>query len=319
MLNRLLPGAAFILTAVLFFGAGCGTNSAISPPPPLSPPTQPPNRMRLYLSQGSVFSLPITNSSIPVATIGANGSGMAFDSTKRLFVASNGQVQVFTQPIASGAVPAFNLATKLDVTADVAFDATGDLLVAGRAPGLFRVCFKPTNCFTFPGFTQAVRVFAPPIVGSSAPTFSLSGSGGPFVPVFAYQGVALDPSGDLWVTAGSALSEYTPPYSAGSVVALTTNEAGVGIAFDSAGKMFVAGSSGVDVFQPPFSAAMTKAFTINSAGPRYLAFDQAGNLYVTTQAGNLLEFSPPFSSVSVPSVALAIPGAPSNSGVAIGP
>jgi hypothetical protein len=335
MRKLLLPLAILVLTATAVINVGCGTSSAQSPLPPPPPafgsptptpkpgPTSTPTPLpspastHLYLSQGSVFNLPITNASLPMATIGTNGLGMAFDASNRLFVASvSGQVQDFSQPIAAGASPAFTLATGLCPhvntfvceARDVAFDPVGDLFVAGSTNGGCNICL--------PWPLEAISFFKAPVTSSSAGILLYSQRiRGTML------GIAFDKSGDLWATDGTDLREYTPPFNCCILTpALTVVEPGVGIAFNGIGDMFVSGSSGVDVFQPPFTAAMTKAFTINAAQPRYLAFDQAGNLFVTTLAGGkLLMFSTPFSAASAPIVTLAIPGGDGLAGVAIGP
>jgi hypothetical protein len=50
-----------------------------------------------------------------------------------------------------------------------------------------------------------------------------------------------------------------------------------------------------------------------------MAFDSAGNLYVTTGSGQLLVFVPPFSAASTLAVTVSIPASPTIPGIAIGP
>jgi hypothetical protein len=304
-----------LAAATVILGIGCGATSTGAPPVlPTLPPTPTPQPVHLYLSQGSVYTLPISNASITALTIGSAGLGMALDATHRLVVArpADGTVQVFAAPIVNGATPAFTLSSGLTGANDVAVDLAGDLLIAGYKPMM--VCFFRNCRFVNRHQIQFVQA---PIASSSVATTMYVGTPVLFVNQ-SMLAVALDPNGNLWSTNGAKLFEFKPPFGPGATVASIIGEAGVGIAFDSNGNMFVATASGLDVFQPPFSGLMTKAFTINAASASYLAFDPSHNLYVTTTAGQLLIFAQPLRAASTPLITLNVPGG-SNSGIAIGP
>jgi hypothetical protein len=297
----------------------------------------PSTPSHLYFSDGlnpgsiRMFALPIAVASSPVATIAGDSgpAGMAFDASHRLFVANNGtgHVQVFTQPITNGAIPAFTLATGHVVCAhgscfssgaiDVAFDTAGDLFVASRQPTSV-TCDPTIGCFA--AYRGEITKFAAPVTSSSTASFVITD------PATLVTGVAFDGNGDLWAINGAALEEYTPPFSASSVPAISLPiRPCCGVAFDSAGNMYVNdGTAGVDVFLPPFSGSMTKAFTISQTLTGFLAFDAAGLLYVTTfnQPGGdgVLVFAPPFNGASSPVSSLGSGGGlPNQPGVALGP
>jgi hypothetical protein len=311
-MNAIHRSAIFLLTSALIASTiGCGSSSGVQTITPLGPTTPPtPAPQHLYLSQGSVYTLPISNPSVPTYTIGAAGLGMAFDSSHRLYVANpaDGSVQVCAPPIRRGATPAFTLSTGLAGADDVAFDAAGDLLVAGHAT--FQFCFK--ICRLDP--RDAIKVFAAPIASSSTPSASYAGS-----PFFSNLGSAIDQTGDLWVADGLRLSMYAPPFN-GAAVNFAVGEPGSGIALDSTGDLYVCTPTGVDVFVPPFGPAMAKSFTISTpSAAHYLAFDAAGNLYVTTSTGTLIGYAKPLSAASTPFVTLNVPNFSIAPGIAIGP
>src|SRR5579864_1673856 len=140
------------LTVVLILAAagliGCGGSSALSiqQAQPTPPPPPPSKTLALASSDGtfSIFNLPIANTSAPVATIAESVGvvqGMVFDASGRLFVANSFNVQVFTQPITSGAGPAFVLVVNLHPDS-VAFDEAGNLFVGGYIPSC-RYCAHP--------------------------------------------------------------------------------------------------------------------------------------------------------------------------------
>lgn len=323
--------AFFLLIALQIALVACGgagstpgqlpTGHPMTSPSPSSPPS------RLYLSGSGaidIFALPLTNGSTVADHIADTSfpQGMSFDPTHRLFVANrqlrnNGSVQIFTQPLANGAIPAFSLTTGTTVCVptgcgnsaalDVAFDRAGDLFVVGSQPFIICPTIRCPELVTGGMFME----FIAPITSSSTPSVSSSGSGVPLL------GDAIDHNGDLWIARSDGeLVETNPPFGAGSGgFELAANTSG-GVAFDAAGNLYVATAGGVDVYRPPFSSSMTRAFTISATLPQFLAFDQAGNLYVTA-GSQMLVFTPPFSGATGPLITLTPPNA--EFGIAIGP
>ena len=314
--------SAFLLAALMVASSGCGGNSAPSSVVPAPPATPTPQPVHLYLSQGSVYTLPITNASTPAFTISANGAGIALDAAHRLYVANpnDGSVAAFASPIKAGATPAFIFASGLSHANGVSCDASGDLLVVGHkvVPPVCRVVCRwigerfVCTPICFPQIAPDIEFITTPF-GSSSITTTLHSD-----LLTSMSAVALDANGNAWTTNGGTVREFQPPFDKPSTPAFTFAEAGTGIAFDAKGDMFVGTSSGVDMFQPPFNSPALKSFTISATNASYLAFDPAGNLYVTTTSGTLLVFDKRLSGASVPSVTLAIPGG-SAAGIAIGP
>ena len=109
---------------------------------------------------------------------------------------------------------------------------------------------------------------------------------------------------------------------------IATLSSGIGSAYrsavDASGNLWVANQNGgasfhgsIEEFTKPFSTGETPTVTISmpvgggstSDNPWGIAFDAAGNLYVTNRSGGagnggLLEFSPPITSASTPTVAI---------------
>ncbi|HTX59774.1 MAG TPA: hypothetical protein VMH02_08830, partial [Verrucomicrobiae bacterium] len=99
---------------------------------------------------------------------------------------------------------------------------------------------------------------------------------------------------------------------------MTTLSSGIGtvwgMALDSTGNLFVANydEDTVEEFASPIGAGASPAATISiDYDPCGLALDANGNLYVATyeggssSAGQLAEFTPPFSSSSTPAVSVS--------------
>ncbi len=311
----------FLACSILAACGGGGSSGAVptggSSPRPTPTPT--PAQVRLYVSDGrtpgtiNVFLLPLNTTSAPVTVLAGNNgpAGMAFDGAHRLFVANSlsGSLQVFAPPIVSGAVPAFTLSAAAAV--DVKLDSRGSAYALGS-----------TRCGFFCSLDN-IQVFSSPITGSSTVSVTFPVMRGSLLRT---QGLAFDGSGHLWTNTGfrgtCTMQEYSTPIEPSTTAVLTFNNScanGYGLAFDSSGNMYSDGINGVDVYDAPFTASTTRAFTINNLSPVYLAFDPSGNLYVADIGGSLHEFSPPFSSKSVPVVALALPGVPETAGIAIGP
>jgi hypothetical protein len=136
------------------------------------------------------------------------------------------------------------------------------------------------------------------------------------------EGVAIDGSGDLWLTAnGSELIEYppgaNPPH---PILDIWTGMSTLrGVAFDSYGNLWAANQNptALSGYAPPFSVSSTPFATLSTAGvnaPIQLASDGAGNLWVANcgsgcpggSAGSTVtEFAPVIGSASVPALTLS--------------
>jgi len=277
----------------------------------VSDPLQPPNS-----TAGTIyaFALPVTASSTPVAVLSGTSfpEHMAFDPTQRLFVVNGGAMQVFSQPIVSGAAPAFTIAAG-EARSSIAFDAQGNAYFTQCTSFVFSACYD-----------GEVDVLTAPLSSVSTVQFALTKTAAHQVPF----GLAFDKSGNLWVSVGglskpAQLFEYSPPINSASVVALKFAASQVGtLAFDAAGNLYIAGASGVDVYMPPFRAASSKAFTVpmpHGGDAFAIAFDAAGKAYVSDSNGNIQVFTAPLSAGSVPVATLPLALSPTEAGVAIGP
>lgn len=141
--------------------------------------------------------------------------------------------------------------------------------------------------------------------------------------------LAFDAKGDLWVgdTQNYRVLEFKPPFTSGMSASVVLGQpvsaqGRVGftsaLAFDASGNLWVADTLNYRVleFQPPFTNGMSASTVVgqpnfttdapesidfqatpsNLNGPSGLAFDENGNLIVTTSANSrALSFAPPFS------------------------
>ena len=298
------------ILCVLVTSCGGGAGGSVAPPNGGNGPTPPPAQ-HLYVADeqtpGTINSylLPLTAASRPIAILAgiSQPASVALDSSGRLFVANLGNtVQVFAQPVLNASAPAFTLT--VPAVAEVALDERDDLF-AGDVKFCGLLCV-----------VNDVSAVPAPVGAGSAVTYSFATGHGFFARI---RGVAVDPSGNLWVESMCNLSEFTQPFSSASTSAFATVRRCVqqpGVAFDSGGRLFSNETNGVDVYDPPLTSASVPAFTIPVQTPQGVAFDRSGNLYVSS-GGNLVEFSPPFSAASIPVLTVATPtGA---AGIAIGP
>lgn len=272
----------------------------------------------------SVYVSSISGSPATV-TIGANtnasvtftlrpGSGSAWVTNQ-----SGTAVQYSAaQLVASGSpVPPVTL-SGLSAANALAFDGRGNLWIAAGGTGN----------------DQIVEYASSELSTTSSPTPTLTLTSTNHTIALPQQ-ITFDLSGDLWVAnqiAGTVV-EFTAAQLAGLsgthtlVPAMTLTSAdwganGVGtIAFDVHGTLWVYGfSTGkIGVYAYPASSltgsgAVTPAVTITNAslssGPQTLAFDPAGDLWVTTN-GSIVEFTPSqlaAGGAQTPAVAVGIPG-----------
>lgn len=229
----------------------------------------------------------------PSTGIAPNPAWLSFDSEETLYVLSASvtyiDVSEFSPPYTSLPWTYFqipNIALFQD-----AFDASNNLYVLNYNP------------YSNPK-TYYLTVYAPPYTG--APAFSVRLSNEPTgLVVEAEHALVLETQSVEVVTL--PMVSNTPP-----VTTITSGlDVPAGVAEDANGDLFVANaqSNTIDEYAAPYTSASTPVATIaTDKSPKSLLFDLNGNLYVTTtqggplQEGSLEEFSPPFSSSSVPAV-----------------
>ncbi|MHB8432421.1 MAG: NHL repeat-containing protein [Candidatus Tyrphobacter sp.] len=134
--------------------------------------------------------------------------------------------------------------------------------------------------------------------------------------------MAMDAHGNLWVATGATqysgsygVVEFKPPFRSSStpavVIATSSTGATEGVAFDSSGDLWVSNfNDAVREFKPPLTASSAAATTITNgvrdvAG---IAFDKNGDLWISNTGifytSALVEYSPPFSNSSSPTVTM---------------
>lgn len=316
----------FVVFGLVGVLAACGGGGGNVAPPNGGNGGLPPTPFRVYVANGSSsgtvegFELPVSPSSSPVVNLAVGNTplGIGIDPANRLFILSDFNIFVFTNPISNNDTPALDLVTNTDGQA-VAFDSNSNAYVS-------RCTFVGVTC------NSVVDVYTAPIAASSKPSFDIA-----IGAATRAHGLAFDRNGDLWVSVTpdsiggiihDEMVEFVPPFSASSTAAVSFNTATTaqlnGVSFDTSGNMYLNGPDSVDVYKPPFSAGTTKAFSIATSPTNsiegFSAFDAQGRLYVTvsngTGPGQLLVFDPPLNASSVPTVQLPI--SPNATGVAIG-
>jgi DNA-binding beta-propeller fold protein YncE len=197
-------------------------------------------------------------------------------------------------------------------TREMAFDSTGNLYVSDHS-------------------VEGIVVFHAPFTTGMNGYLVLGGQGCSSTQSSICQpdGIAFDSSGNLWVADGSLarVMEFKAPFTAGELASVVIGQADYvsrtcttsspaslcspkGVAFDSSGNLWVSdyGSDRVLEFKAPFTSGMTASVVIGTGtctaptasslcGPRGIAFDSSGNLWVADTAYNrILMFAPPYTS-----------------------
>ncbi len=199
----------------------------------------------------------------------------------------------------------------------VAFDKSGDLWVSDYANSIVAEYKAP-----FSNGSSAVLELG-------APSFATNGCASTGLAyVCSPNGIAFDPSGNLWVadSQNNSIVEFKAPFSTGESVSMVIGQASetdgqvnasnlynpFGIAFDGSGNLWVADSEDNRVleFKAPLTSDEAASLVIgqssltstsdddaraNMSGPEDIAFDQAGNLWVAdTDDSRIMEFAAPF-------------------------
>jgi hypothetical protein len=262
-------------------------------PTPL--PTRPPDQY-LYVgsspSQVLQYTLPITSTSAPTATLPISSEDFAVDWSGDLVTVNAGELMLFPAPITSSSTATATFAIG---GGPLLFNSAGDLVLTSGSPAGFYVYSPP-----FSSSTTASQFISNANVGDSA-AMDTAGN------IFASFGVLTRASG-----VGGYVGVFAPPYTGTPIVTpMLYNTTYGGIALSST-QLFVFDSNSeagsIDVYDLPLTPTSVPAFTILPGyQPVSIAVDTSGNLYVGNFLGNRIQvFTPPFSASSTPSVTLPI-------------
>jgi hypothetical protein len=147
------------------------------------------------------------------------------------------------------------------------YTGTPASITAGPLNGPYSIALN-AQCNLFVTSGNTVFEYAPPYTGTPvAITNNISGP----------DGVAFDPSDNLWVTNGSGgnLTEYAPPYTGAPIATITPPTGiGLGMAFDTAGNMFINdyGNSRIPEYAPPYTGSPIVTMTSDLFLPGMIAF-----------------------------------------------
>ncbi|HLW96693.1 MAG TPA: hypothetical protein VKS25_15055 [Solirubrobacteraceae bacterium] len=254
----------------------------------------------------TVYGISASGDAKPTKSIakGLEGpNGDAFDSAGDLWVASanTNKLSEYTARLLSTASPKPKIvisagrAHNLNSVDRIAFDAAGDLWADNMSS------------------STLVEYSKGELLHTGAPTPKVTISSDSKNSLGSPSGETFDSSGDLWVSNLTAQSvvEYTPAQltkSGPTTPAVTISTGKVtpgGLAFDAAGGLWVANAAGFSVVhyartQLVTSGSPRPSITISASpasfalsGPTGIAFDGAGDLWVTGRDGNAVtEFGP---------------------------
>lgn len=218
---------------------------------------------------------------LPTLTItnGLNGPGkVAFDSSGNMWVPNynSGAVLEYASPYTGTPTTVQTVSSAWEV----GFDSSGNLWVLAYFGDIY-------------GFHS-------PYTGAAFETISMSAYGMAFY------------SGNLWVSDGSNVYEFTASTLAGSGTITTSNAALTvptstalyALVFDSHGNLWGATDSGtgVDEIMAPITATSSETAVVTKgsggsslSGPWGVSFDSSGNLWLADEtAGNVYEYASPY-------------------------
>jgi hypothetical protein len=219
----------------------------------------------------------------PCAQPSASCSGSVSVDVKQVLAVANSSNNSVTLYAGGQNAPVATIQNGVTNPQSLVFDAAGDLFVASQ-PG-------------------SVTDYTPPYNG--LPSTIAIGVNHP-------QALALDNRGNLFVANGSGsntVTEYSPPYGGAPTATISAGvDDPVSLGLDFSGNLFVANqaSNTVTEYAPPYTGTPT---TIANGlyGPNSLAIDSRGNVFVSnlnSTPNSVVEFTPPFSSASIPAVAI---------------
>jgi hypothetical protein len=200
--------------------------------------------------------------------------------TERLYIADpyDGTISAFALPISRVSAPV--AVVTLPAPSGLSFDSGGRLFVA----------------------TLGIAVFDQPIRTGSSPAFTLTNDG-----FFGINGVAVDPSGNLFVIGENlrcgpsaacetqqSLTVYNGPINSLSTPSFTISDwrTPVGIAFDTNGHVWMLTLGELDEYSLPFTKRSTPIVRVSaSSWEGDIALDASGRLYLGGNSGGINVYS----------------------------
>ncbi len=315
-MKRFVIALTFVIATVQLAACTGGSSSHGGNGPVPGPPA---GGSHMYISSianpnGNIFvyTLPVTSSSTPAATVTTIGGPLELyvDKAGRLWVPFIGShlIWAFNTPLTSASTPSMILQTISQDPYGVTEDSNGNIFVA----------LAQTNC--------CIDIFPAPVSGGQTASTEITwNSVSPHGLSFA-NAIATDSSNNIYVSSQTSIIQMQPPLTAASKPAQNV-PAPLGLRYDiildgNNNVYALNGSSqgAVDVYHQPFTSASTPAFSIKLSGVAYIegeAFDPSGNLWLTEPGNNVWEISAPITSSSVPQKILT--NVPGPYGIAFGP